>query len=199
MILLKPARLSNHLPIASIARGIISPRLMCVKIVEHKMAHSLAATENISFLDALRSVNSSSSISPLSSPSSFSDPRLDFRNFPYLSKPRSFHSPSHIFSYNRFSPQSNLSPSSGDSPMLTKPFSSILKHSAVPVPHSQTNSRNNKRFPIPLSDPISSSPTTNQLAFPFTSNLVSPYPKAHRDLLLEPHGRPLFCRRLSSP
>jgi len=102
----------------------------CIRVIEHKMAHSLAATENISFLDALRSVNSSSS--PTSSTSSFSDPRFDFRNFLLLSKSRSSYSPPQFFSINRFSSLSNLSPP-GDSSLITKPFSSILKHPASSV------------------------------------------------------------------
>jgi len=70
---------------------------------------------------------------------------------------------------------------------MPKPFSSILKHSAVSASCSQINSRN-KRSPIPLSAPFSSSPPSNHVT---SSNLVPPYSKAHRDLLLEPHGRPL--------
>jgi len=92
----------------------------CIRVIEHKMAHSLAATENISFLDALRSFNSSSS-PPTSSTPSFSDPRLDFRNFPLLSKSRSSlsYSPPQLFSTNRFSPLSNFS-LPNDSSLITK-------------------------------------------------------------------------------
>jgi len=60
----------------------------CPEVIKHKMVLFLAANENISYLDAKRSVNSSSSFpsSPFSSHLS-SDPRFDFRNFPLL--PRS--------------------------------------------------------------------------------------------------------------
>jgi len=47
--------------------------------------------------------------------------------------------------------------------MPTKPFSSILKHSAVPASRSQINSRN-KRSPIPLSAPSFSSLPSNHVA-----------------------------------
>jgi len=153
----------------------------CSKVIEHKMAHSLAATKNISFTDALRSVNSSSSSrsSPLSSsPPSFSDPRLDFHNFPLLPKTRFPHSLSPVFSANRFSPLANLSPAPGNS---ASPFSSILKHStpALSDPRTHPGPRNKRSG-------ISSTASSPPSSFP-----VSAYPKAHRDLLLEPHGPPL--------
>jgi len=161
----------------------------CIKVIEHKMAHSLAATENISFTDALCSINSSSPYSspPSSSPSSLSDPRFDFQNFPLLPKSRTSRSPSHLFSVNRFAPLANTSSSSGDP---VPPFSSILKHSTPlsSAPRALTSLRYKKPMTPSTAPPPSFLPPVNHHSSPF---YVPAYPKAHRDLLLEPHGRPL--------
>jgi len=162
----------------------------CIKVIEHKMAHSLAATENISFIDALRTVTSSNSSSSPPSPfssstPSFSDPRLDYHNFPLFPKSRSSHSP--LSSANRFAPLANLPSSLGDP---DRHFSSILKHPAPSPsfsrPHPNPRNTRSSLAPPPASSPFLS-PSNHQV--PLTP--ASSYPKAHRDLLLEPHGRPL--------
>jgi len=127
----------------------------CIKVIEHKKAHSLAATENISFIDALRSVSLSSSFaSPSSSPPSFSDPRFDYHNFPLPPKPSSTYPSSPIFSPNRFSPLYNLSPSHSEPSNPTKPFSSVLKHTNVPNSGSQNIPRNKRLLPPLLFLPL---------------------------------------------
>jgi len=78
----------------------------CPKVLTHRMALSLAATENIPFVDALRSVCSSFP----STPTSITDPRMDFRNFPSLPCRRTSRSLPHFFSSNSFSSLSNLLP-----------------------------------------------------------------------------------------
>jgi len=98
----------------------------CSKVLTHKMALSLAATENVSFMDALRSVCSSLPSSPVS----ITDPRMDFHNFPSLPRSRTPRSPPQFFSPNSFSPLLNL-PSSGDisaSSSRIKTFSAATKH-----------------------------------------------------------------------
>jgi len=103
----------------------------CPKVLTHKMALSLAATENISFTEALRYIGSSLS----STSTSFADPRFDFHSFPSLPRHRSSRSSPHFFSPNSFSVLSNL-PSSGDSSSSSKPFSSIVKHRLSDCPIS---------------------------------------------------------------
>jgi len=116
------------------------------RILKHRMALSFAATENIPFADALKSVNSSSP----SSPTSFTDPGLDFHNFPFLPRQSSSRSHPHFFSSNSFSPLSNL-PSSDDSPTYPRSFSSTVKN-ATPL-----TSRTQR---IPRIKQPSSSPTS---------------------------------------
>jgi len=141
----------------------------CSKVIKHKMALSLAMTENIPFADALKSVSSSPS-----SPSSFMDPRLDFHNFPYL--PRSFAlltfpSP-HFLSPNSFSALSNLSI------FLLCPKEPNLLWFLPPSRSSHQTASN---------------PYSNSQLLSFNS--ISAYPKAHRDLLLEFYGRlPLYLK-----
>jgi len=80
----------------------------CPEVIRHKMALSLAANNNISYLDARRSVYSSSpSPSSLLSSHLPLDPRSDFRNYPPLPQTNS-HPSSPSFSTNRFAPLADL-------------------------------------------------------------------------------------------
>jgi len=96
----------------------------CPKVMTHRMALSLAATENIPFADALRSVCSSLP----SSSTSITDPRMDFHNFPPLPRRRTSQSPPHFFSPNSFSPLSSLSTAGVAFSPAAKSFSSALKY-----------------------------------------------------------------------
>jgi len=154
----------------------------CPRVLHHKTALSLAATENISLTEALRLVNSSppySSGSPSSNPQ---DPRFDFTNFPYLPRQRpSPISDPDISLSNRFSPLSNLSPSSNDLSFyssISKPYSLAAKNSNLNPSHSL-----NRPHPSSRSNLISGHSGSP------ASVLRHPYPKAHRDLLLNPNGR----------
>jgi len=152
----------------------------CPKVLTHKMDLSLAATENISFTEALKSVGSSISSASIS----FADPRFDFHNFPSLPRHRSSRSPSHFLSPNSFSILSNL-PSSDDSSASSKPFSSIVKNTVAPATRFQRVSRSKQSSPP--SNPTSSLTLNNRPNF----TPGPAFPKEHRDLLLQPHGRPV--------
>jgi len=140
---------------------------------------SLAATRNIPFAEALRSVCSSFP----SSPTSITDPRLDFHNFPPLPRHPSSGSPPNFFSPNSFSALSNLSPSNESSvPPPPKSFSSSLRN---PRP-SHRAPLSKQHSPLSSSSSPSSSNNLHRNCQP-----ASAFPQEHRDLLLHPHGRPV--------
>jgi len=152
----------------------------CPRILHHKTALSLAATENISLTEAFKLVNSSP---PYSTGSPSSNPRFDFINFPYL--PRQRPSPTSdpdVSLSNRFSPLSNLPPSSMDSSSfyspIFKPYSSAAK-----------NLNPNSSHPLNRLHPPSRSNLISGHSGPLAGALRHPYPKAHRNLLLNPNGR----------
>jgi len=109
----------------------------CPEVIKHKMVLSLAANENISYQDAKRSVNSSSSF-PSSSFSSHlsSDPRFDFRNFPLLPQSNSQSFPPPLT--NKFAPLADLPQYDNDTynnyhnhnsniPTRRKPYSQAIR------------------------------------------------------------------------
>jgi len=150
----------------------------CPRVMTHKMALSMAATENIPFADALRSVGSSLP----SSHTSISDPRLDFFNFPPLSRHRSSRSPPNFFALNNFAVLSGLS-SSGDSSIPSSSYSSTLKNPTLSAPRPIRDPRFKQSSP-PFSS--SSPPTPNNH---HNSNHTPAFPREHRYLLISPHGR----------
>jgi len=152
----------------------------CPRVVTHKMALSLAATENIPFADALKSVSSSLPSSPVSV--SVADPRFDFHNFPPLPRHRSSRSPPNFSSPNSFTALSNLS-ASGDPSVPIKSFSSTLRDSP-PVASRPWRGPRPKQ-----SSPYSSSSLPAYLNNRHQHNSVHAFSKDHSDLLLHPHGR----------
>jgi len=163
----------------------------CPRILHHKTALSLAATENISLTEAFKLVNSSP---PYSTGSPSSNPRFDFINFPYL--PRQRPSPTsdpNVSLSNRFSPLSNLSLFSMDSSSfyspIFKPYSSAAKNLNPNSSHSLNRLHPPSRFNL-----------ISGHSGPLAGALRHPYPKAHRDLLFNPNGRfPPFTINSSAP
>jgi len=156
----------------------------CPEVIKHKMALSLAANDNISYLEARRSVNSSSPTlsSPFSSRPSL-DPRFDFHNFPQL--PRTSTQSRSPPLANRFSPLAdlpqhdflNLYPNNS---AHGKPYSQAVRYSQPPViPNSHFPPRSR------LHADLSSNSRSPPLSRP-------PFPPDHQAILLEPNGRSSF-------
>jgi len=131
----------------------------CPKVLHHKTALSLAATENISLIEALRLI---SSFSLHSSASPLSDSRFNFSNFLYLSRQRPSPSSDYNISLsNRFSALSKLfSPNDPSSSFISKPYSLVTKNFTHLHNRPQFDSRSNqtlgfwplwpKHFGLPL-------------------------------------------------
>jgi len=161
----------------------------CPEVTRHKMALSLAATRNIPYSEARRSVSPpSSSTSPFSSLPS--DPRFDFLNFPSLPQPRSFPSPPPLL-MNRFSPLSNLP----QDPTSSNYSDNSHVHTHSHKSFSQAAQQQQQQQPKGrLAIPTSHSPSHSHLSPPPHSH--SPptprfsYPNDHHSLLFEPNGRP---------